>query len=160
MTTEVSLNIQTPIHWPEHCAVCGAEPSAWVASRYSMVVGVGYYVVVWTTKYRIFELRYPVCKRHKLVATLAGFISRRSLLNLAAGVLIAYAGLFAFSALGAMTYGQRPPESFEALLWSSAIFIGGTAVGIWASRRTPVKVMGREYHHGQDRQRELRKRIS
>jgi len=76
------------------------------------------------------------------VATLAGFISRRSLLNLAAGVLIAYAGLFAFSDLGAMTYGQRRPESFEALLWSSAILIGGTAVGIWAPRRTPVKVMG------------------
>lgn len=142
MTSKVNLNIQTPIHWPEHCAVCGAEPSAWVISRCSIVVGVGYYIVVWTRKRRIVELRYPVCKRHEFLATLAGLISQRSLLNLAAGVLIFYAGLIVFGALGAMIRSGRLPESSEVLLWCSAIFIGGTAAGVWASRFTPVKIMG------------------
>ena len=142
MTTKVNLKIQTPIHWPEHCAVCGAEPSAWVTSRCSMVVGVGYYIVVWSRRHRIIELRYPVCKRHDRLATLAGIISQRSLGNLAAGFLVFYTGLIVFGALGRMIYSGYRPESFEVLLWCSAFFIGGTAAAIWASRFTPVKITG------------------
>ena len=107
-----------------------------------MVVGVRDYIVVGTRGRRIIEVRYPICKRYEFLATLAGLISQRSLLNLAAGFLIFYAGWIVFGALGAMIHSGRRPESFEVLLWCSAIFIAGTAAGIWASRFTPVKVMG------------------
>ena len=78
------------ISWPNKCVFCGGQATTQATARCSIVTDVGYYILFVQTKHRILSLKYPVCSKHKIIASIAGSLSKRSILNLLVGVIWAF----------------------------------------------------------------------
>ena len=67
----VSFKNNNEIKWPRRCAYCNANAELFATAR--RVEGTGYYLVAYTE--RFFSLKFPICKKHRLMAKLNNMFS-------------------------------------------------------------------------------------
>lgn len=129
--------------WPQHCAVCDV-PTELTATASCSIAGDLRYRVVYLgwTRHRV-SLKYPICKKHWLFASVIGVLAQRSLINLGIGFLLTFSFLFAviLPLVAWITTGITPSNSPKILQVAIAFFLG-LALFIWLQRVVPVKIRG------------------
>ena len=132
------------ISWPHKCVTCGGQATTRATARCSIVTDVGYYVLFARTKHRVISVDYPICTRHKIIATIAGRLSQRSLFNLGIGIIWAFVVFSLGIAYALLTYDHIARGQYLEGLGTLFTLLGIVGIGplvfILVRFLTPVKV--------------------
>lgn len=140
-TITLKLSPGDGIRWPQECAVCGAPASGEVRASCSVARNLKYMAIVLEWTRHSVSLTYPVCSRHYIFASLMGLITRRSLINLGLGVLIAsYLVLVGLVPLALLIVDGTSPKNATQTIVAALIAAPTLALFIWTQRHVPVKL--------------------
>lgn len=126
------------VQWPHRCAVCGSPPTGTASSTCAVVTDARYFGIFVRTKHRYTTVTYPVCRRHKLIADLTGFIAARNLINLTIGVAWAFMVFGFFANLYGLIVGMS--VTFNTLFVYGCLALLGIAIFEFGRRLIPVKL--------------------
>lgn len=140
-TVTLKLPLAEGVRWPQECVVCGAPASSTVRASCSVARNLKYMAIVMEWTRHSISVNYPVCTRHHAFALLMNQITRRSLIHLGIGVVIAsYLALAVLVPLGIWIVEGTPPESPTKTLLIALIAAFTLGVFIWTQLSVPVKL--------------------
>jgi hypothetical protein len=129
------------LSWPNKCVVCGQDATTHGEASCNVLTHAAYRLIWWEYSTESMSVRYPFCRKHRLLRYLPSLVSRRNLLNLsvAAAVLWLFIYESAMPLWANLTRVESLPDPNSALI-ASGLLIAGIAAFLLAKHFTPVKL--------------------
>jgi hypothetical protein len=126
----VELEFDREIKWPTKCAICNEDCGAHAQTNYRVI---DKYLLIALGE-SILRIKYPVCKKHKLIAKFYGFVTNQSF---AVGFVMALSFPFLFSII-VTSGGSLDPRYNDFVYIGSFVFFALWV--IYLKFMNPVKI--------------------
>lgn len=125
------------INWPHKCAYCNEKSYSFINTRSKAIKKFEIFILFNRITTQFIEITFPVCKEHKLKATIASKLSQRNQLYLGLGFIATFCLMMPFADVYALICGLEFPKlsgrifgyGFPTIYW---------AIYFWAKNNAPL----------------------